>query len=78
MLDIAAGGTFDFQFDIPRNHAPGLNWYHPHPHGHGTRQMFGGIAGAVIFRSAAERRGAAASMPRSSARAAGTGMGRQR
>jgi len=62
LLDIAAGETFDFQFDIPRNHAPGLNWYHPHPHGHGTRQMFGGMAGSVIFRSAAERRGAAASM----------------
>lgn len=62
LLDIAPGETFDFQFDIPRNHAPGLNWYHPHPHGHGTRQMFGGMAGAVIFRSAAERRGAAASM----------------
>jgi FtsP/CotA-like multicopper oxidase with cupredoxin domain len=63
MLDIPAGGTFDYRFDIPRDHAPGLNWYHPHPHGDGTRQMFGGAAGAIIFRSEAERRGAAASMP---------------
>jgi FtsP/CotA-like multicopper oxidase with cupredoxin domain len=62
LLDIPAGETFEFQFDIPRNHAPGLNWYHPHPHGHGTRQLFGGMAGAVIFRSAAERRGAVAPM----------------
>jgi FtsP/CotA-like multicopper oxidase with cupredoxin domain len=57
LLEIPAGERFDFQFDIPRHHAPGLNWYHPHPHGHGTRQMFGGMAGAIVFRSEAEREG---------------------
>ena len=57
LLHIEAGETFEYQFDLPRDHAPGLNWYHPHPHGHGTHQMFGGMAGAVIFRSRAERRG---------------------
>ncbi len=56
LLHIEPGESFDFRFDIPRNHAPGLNWYHPHPHGHGTQQMFGGMAGSVIFRSRAERR----------------------
>ena len=56
LLHIEAGETFEYQFDLPRDHAPGLNWYHPHPHGHGTHQMFGGMAGAVIFRSRAERR----------------------
>ena len=58
LLHIEPGETFDYRFDLPRNHAPGLNWYHPHAHGHGTHQMFGGMAGAVIFRSRAERRGA--------------------
>jgi FtsP/CotA-like multicopper oxidase with cupredoxin domain len=62
LLHIDPGATFDYRFDIPHNHAPGLNWYHPHPHGHGTHQMFGGMAGAVIFRSEAERRGPARSM----------------
>jgi FtsP/CotA-like multicopper oxidase with cupredoxin domain len=62
LLHIEPGETFDFRFDLPRNHAPGLNWYHPHAHGHGTRQMFGGMAGAVIFRSRAERRGALPAM----------------
>lgn len=57
LIHVEPGETFDFQFDIPRNHAPGLNWYHPHPHGHGTQQMFGGMAGAVIFRSRPERSG---------------------
>ena len=56
-LHIEPGESFDYRFDLPRNHAPGLNWYHPHAHGHGTHQMFGGMAGAVIFRSRAERRG---------------------
>jgi FtsP/CotA-like multicopper oxidase with cupredoxin domain len=63
MLDIPAGESFDYRYEIPRDHAPGLNWYHPHPHGDGTRQMFGGAAGAVIFRSEAERRGATAALP---------------
>jgi FtsP/CotA-like multicopper oxidase with cupredoxin domain len=57
LMHVEPEETFDFQFDLPRSHAPGLNWYHPHHHGHGTRQMFGGMAGAVIFRSRAERRG---------------------
>ena len=62
LLHIEPGEVFDFEFDLPRNHSPGLNWYHPHPHGHGTQQMFGGMAGAVIFRSRAERRGALSSI----------------
>ena len=49
-LHIAPGETFDYRFDIPRNHAPGLNWYHPHVHGHGTQQIFGGAAGAIVIR----------------------------
>src|SRR3954451_520766 len=57
LLHIEPGQIFDYEFEMPRNHAPGLNWYHPHPHGHGTPQMFGGMAGAVIVRSAAERHG---------------------
>jgi FtsP/CotA-like multicopper oxidase with cupredoxin domain len=62
MIDVAPGETFDYVFDLPRDHPPGLNWYHPHPHGDGSRQLFGGMAGAVIFRSDAERRGAAAAV----------------
>jgi len=62
LVSVPAGETFDYEFDIPADHAPGLNWYHPHPHGDGSRQLFGGMAGAIVFRSAAERRGAVASM----------------
>lgn len=56
LLHIHPGETFDFEYALPRNHAPGLNWYHPHEHSHGTEQIFGGMTGAIIVRSAAERR----------------------
>jgi FtsP/CotA-like multicopper oxidase with cupredoxin domain len=49
-LHLAPGESFDFRFDLPRNHAPGLNWYHPHVHGTGTQQIFGGAAGAIVIR----------------------------
>jgi FtsP/CotA-like multicopper oxidase with cupredoxin domain len=62
LLHVQPGETFEFRFDLPGDHAPGMNWYHPHAHGHGTRQMFGGMAGAVIFRSRFERRGALPAM----------------
>ena len=42
MIDVPAGGTFDYEFEIPGDHPPGLYWYHPHPHGDGTRQLAGG------------------------------------
>jgi len=48
LLHIHPGQTFDFQFDIPQNHAAGFNWYHPHLHGEVTEQVFGGMAGALI------------------------------
>ena len=51
-LHIAPGETFDYRFDIPRNHAPGLNWYHPHVHGHGTQHG----RGTTIVRSIGSRR----------------------
>jgi suppressor of ftsI len=56
-LHIAPGETFDFRFDLPRNHAPGLNWYHPHVHGHGTQQIFGGAAGAIVIRGEDDQTG---------------------
>ncbi|NHC47003.1 multicopper oxidase family protein [Motilibacter aurantiacus] len=54
LLHIGPGETFDFEFDIPEDHFCGLNWYHPHPHGNGVLQLFGGMAGAIIVRDRAE------------------------
>jgi suppressor of ftsI len=57
-VHLAPGEAFDYRFDLPRNHAPGLNWYHPHAHGTGTQQVFGGAAGAIVVRGAHDRTGA--------------------
>jgi FtsP/CotA-like multicopper oxidase with cupredoxin domain len=47
-LRVQPGETFDYEFDIPQDHAGGLFWYHPHKHGAVYDQMRGGMAGAII------------------------------
>lgn len=46
---IAPGESFEYRFQIPRNHAPGLYWYHPHSHGFSEDQVLGGASGALII-----------------------------
>ena len=50
LLHIEPDETFDYEIDIPEDHSAGLNWYHPHAHGFGTQQMFGGLAGALLIK----------------------------
>jgi FtsP/CotA-like multicopper oxidase with cupredoxin domain len=45
---IPTGDEFDYRVTIPRDAAPGLYWYHPHPHGFSERQVQGGASGALI------------------------------
>jgi FtsP/CotA-like multicopper oxidase with cupredoxin domain len=40
---------FQYNLQIPANDAPGLYWYHPHPHGYATTQLDGGASGALII-----------------------------
>jgi FtsP/CotA-like multicopper oxidase with cupredoxin domain len=40
--------SFEYRFKIPLNQAPGLYWYHPHPHGFSEAQVLGGASGALI------------------------------
>ncbi|MBI3799056.1 MAG: multicopper oxidase family protein [Deltaproteobacteria bacterium] len=49
LLHVEPDETFDYQIDIPQDHPAGLNWYHPHAHGNGTQQIFGGLAGALLI-----------------------------
>jgi len=39
---------FEYRFRMPRDAAPGLYWYHPHPHGQSEAQVLGGASGALI------------------------------
>ncbi len=40
---------FDYQFQIPKDHPPGLYWYHPDRQGSATLQLNGGASGALII-----------------------------
>ncbi len=38
-----------YTVEIPRNHPPGLFWYHTHPHGESDRQVLDGMSGAIVI-----------------------------
>ena len=42
------GETLEYVVRVPRDHAPGLYWYHTHPHGESHRQALDGMSGAII------------------------------
>src|SRR6201997_4200820 len=42
------GQSLHYSVDIPRDHTPGLFWYHTHPHGESHRQVLDGMSGAII------------------------------
>lgn len=45
---IEPGATFDYDYQLPADHPPGVYWYHPHHHGLVADQVFGGLYGAII------------------------------
>ena len=51
VLDLMAmpGESIDYTLEIPRDHPPGLNWYHTHPHGESHRQVLDGLSGALVI-----------------------------
>jgi len=55
--------TFEYRITIPGNDAPGLYWYHPHPHGATTKQVNGGAAGAIIIGGMEKLRPEVAGLP---------------
>ncbi|KRE74911.1 multicopper oxidase family protein [Arthrobacter sp. Soil762] len=47
-IAVEPGGTFDYEYKLPRDHPPGVYWYHPHHHGMVADQVFAGLFGAII------------------------------
>jgi FtsP/CotA-like multicopper oxidase with cupredoxin domain len=45
---VEPGGSFEYEYQLPAGHPPGLYWYHPHHHGFVADQVFGGLYGAII------------------------------
>ena len=51
VLDMMAmpGQSLRYTVEIPQDHAPGLYWYHTHPHGESHRQALDGMSGALVI-----------------------------
>jgi FtsP/CotA-like multicopper oxidase with cupredoxin domain len=43
------GQVLHYSVQIPRDHEPGLFWYHTHPHGESHRQVLDGMSGAIVI-----------------------------
>jgi suppressor of ftsI len=43
------GQVLQYSVEIPRDHPPGLFWYHTHPHGESHRQALDGMSGAIVI-----------------------------
>jgi suppressor of ftsI len=43
------GETLHYSVEVPRDHPPGLFWYHTHPHGESHRQVLDGMSGAIVI-----------------------------
>ncbi len=43
------GQKLNYRVEIPSYSAPGLYWYHTHPHGESARQDLDGMSGAIII-----------------------------
>jgi suppressor of ftsI len=49
-VHVLPGHEFEYEVTIPTagRQVPGLFWYHPHGHGYVTKQMLGGLSGALV------------------------------
>ena len=48
LIRVEPGESFDYDYQPPEDHPPGVYWYHPHHHGTVADQIFGGLYGAII------------------------------
>jgi FtsP/CotA-like multicopper oxidase with cupredoxin domain len=51
VLDMMAmpGQSLRYLVHFPKDHEPGLFWYHTHPHGESYRQALDGMSGAIVI-----------------------------
>ncbi|MBD5632928.1 MAG: multicopper oxidase family protein [Candidatus Eremiobacteraeota bacterium] len=57
------GQTLHYVVRVPRNHEPGLYWYHPHVHGETFWQVAHGMSGAIVVEGLSQHIPALAGMP---------------
>ena len=46
---VGPGQSWDYVIPIPKDHPPGVYWYHTHGHGFAERQLMGGLSGTLII-----------------------------
>jgi suppressor of ftsI len=46
---IQPGETWDYVIPIPKDHSPGVFWFHTHGHEFAERQLMGGLSGTLII-----------------------------
>ena len=47
-LDVGAGASYDYTWQVPMNHEQGTHWYHPHSHGLVEPQILSGMSGMLV------------------------------
>ncbi len=52
MIEIKPGESKQYVFQIPIDHPPGFDWYHPHHHGSTAVQAVTGMAGGIVVSGA--------------------------
>jgi FtsP/CotA-like multicopper oxidase with cupredoxin domain len=57
LVTVEPGSQFDYVYEIPEDHPPGVYWYHPHHHGMVADQVFGGLFGAIVVDDARTSQG---------------------
>ena len=48
-ISVEPASGFDYEYRLPKDHPPGVYWYHPHHHGTVADQIFAGLFGAIII-----------------------------
>jgi FtsP/CotA-like multicopper oxidase with cupredoxin domain len=47
-VSVQPGESYTYEFRIPRDHPPGLFWYHDHTHGRADAHVMAGLSGALL------------------------------
>ena len=46
---LTAPNIYEFRWTVPKDHAQGLHWYHPHAHGLVEHQVLSGMSGLLVI-----------------------------
>ncbi len=46
---VAPGESWEYVIPIPKDHPPGVYWYHTHGHDFAERQLMGGLSGTLVI-----------------------------